>query len=69
MHANVLAALTPSVMCYPLSEPMGYAMALGWERAMRENKLGEMSLSLLRTFTRDSCFKKHKNENALVTEL
>jgi len=37
-HLNVLAALAPSVMCYLFSKPMGYAMVIGWERAIERKQ-------------------------------
>ena len=37
-HLNVLAALAPSVMCYPFSKPVGYATVIGWKRAIERKQ-------------------------------
>jgi len=37
-HLNVLAALAPCLMYYPLSKPVGYVMAIGWEKAIENER-------------------------------
>ena len=37
-HLNVLGALTPCIMCYSLSKPVGYALAIGWEKAVEREQ-------------------------------
>lgn len=38
-HLNVLAALAPSIMYYPISKPVGYAMVIGWEKAIEKERV------------------------------
>ncbi len=45
-HLNVLAALAPSVMYYPFSKPVGYAMAIGWEEALENKRTREEVIAL-----------------------
>jgi hypothetical protein len=35
-HLNVLGSLAPCLMNYPMFKPVGYAMALGWEEAIKK---------------------------------
>jgi multimeric flavodoxin WrbA len=37
-HLNVLAALAPCIMYYPMSKPVGYALAIGWEKAVEKEQ-------------------------------
>jgi len=37
-HLNVLAALAPCIMYYPHFKPVGYALALGWQKAVENEK-------------------------------
>jgi len=37
-HLNVLGALAPCITNYPMFKPVGYALALGWEKAIEREK-------------------------------
>lgn len=37
-HLNALGALAPCIMYYPASKPVGYAMAIGWEKAVEKER-------------------------------
>jgi len=37
-HLNVLGALAPCVMYYPMSKPVGYALAIGWQKAIEKEQ-------------------------------
>ena len=37
-HLNVLGALAPSIMYYPISKPVGYALAIGWDKAAEKEQ-------------------------------
>jgi len=38
-HLNVLGALAPSIMYYPMSKPIGYALAIGWKNALKNERI------------------------------
>ena len=45
-HLNVLSALAPCLMYYPLSKPAGYALAIGWENAVENERTRKEVLEL-----------------------
>jgi len=45
-HLNVLGALAPSIMYYPFSKPVGYAMAIGWEKAIEKERTRQEVIAL-----------------------
>ena len=38
-HLNVMGALAHSIMYYPMSKPIGYALAIGWENALKNERI------------------------------
>jgi hypothetical protein len=45
-HLKVLSALAPCLMYYPLSKPAEYAVAIGWENAIENERTRKGVLDL-----------------------
>jgi multimeric flavodoxin WrbA len=45
-HLNVLGSLAPCVMYYPIFKPVGYAMAIGWEKAAEKEATRQEVIAL-----------------------
>jgi multimeric flavodoxin WrbA len=45
-HLNVLGSLAPCVMYYPIFKPVGYAMAIGWEKAIEKEATRQEVIAL-----------------------
>jgi len=52
-HLNVLAALAPCIMYYPISKSVGYAMALGWHNAIQNERTRQEVLELAENVYRE----------------
>jgi len=42
----VLGSLAPCVMNYPIFKPVGYAMAIGWEKAVEKEAIRQEVIAL-----------------------
>lgn len=53
-HLNVLAALAPCLIYYPHFRPVGYAMAIGWQKAIQNEKTRQQIIQLAENIYRET---------------
>lgn len=62
-HLNVLAALAPTIMYYPFSKPVGYVMAMGWDRAVENERTRRGVIVLAENVHRELCFGREEKRS------
>jgi multimeric flavodoxin WrbA len=60
-HLNVLGALAPSIIYYPMSKPVGYALAIGWEKAVEREQTRREVIALAENVYKESTFQTGRN--------
>jgi len=63
-HLNVLGALAPCLMYYPLSKPVGYAMAIRWEKAIEKETTRKEVITLAENVYKELRLQKTQNRQS-----
>ena len=57
-HLNVLGAFAPCIMHYPLFKPVGYAMAIGWKKAIEKERTRQEVIALAENVYKELMLQK-----------